>query len=85
MKYELKSVKIIGNPYTAKIFENNQIVEKYGINIVIITGIQGQTYNGFCNQDSMFYELDKNLSINANQQNMNKFAENFVSTTYPNT
>lgn len=82
MQYELKSVKDIGSPYTKKDFEGN---EKYGVNIIITTGIVGQNYNGFTNTDSSFFELNKKKSIEENKSDMQKFATQFVLTKYPNT
>ncbi len=82
MQYELKSVKAIGNPYTRKDKDGQ---EQYGINILITTGIVGQTYKGFTNTDSSFFELEKGQTINQNEAEMNAFATQFVSEKYPNT
>lgn len=79
MIYELKDLKYIGAPKTKN--ENT-----YTQCINIITGISGQTYNGFTNSD--MYAVDfpatgldadgiKNLILSA--------ANQFILTKYPNT
>lgn len=85
MQYELKSVKAVGNPYINRILVGKVYVEKYGINIVITVGIVGNTYKGFCNNDGMFFELDKNDTIQQSEVKMNAFAVQYVLDTYPNT
>lgn len=85
MKYELKSVKTIGSPYNHRDIKNSQAVEIYGINILIITTIVGQTYNGFCNYDTAFFELDKTKTIEENQTAINDFAVQYIKNKYPNT
>lgn len=85
MQYELKSVKAVGNPYTNKVLVNKNYVEKYGINIVVTVGIVGNTYNGFCNNDGMFFELKKGQTIEQNEADMNTFAVQYVENKYPNT
>lgn len=85
MQYELKSVKAVGNPYTNRVLVNKNYVEKYGINIVVTVGIVGNTYNGFCNNDGMFFELKKGQTIEQNEADMNTFAVQYVENKYPNT
>lgn len=82
MQYELKSVKAIGNPFTKSLPNGGS---KYGINIIVKTGIVGNTYSGFCNNDGMFFELDKNDTIQQSEVKMNAFAIQYVLDTYPNT
>jgi len=83
MKYELKEVKAISKPFTKK--EGIPPIDKYGINIMITTGIVGQTYNGFTKSDNMFFELDPSDSIDKSKVKMNDFAIKYVETKYPNT
>lgn len=90
MQYKLKDVKPIGKPGDRKFQEKDQngqpiIVVKYGINILITTEIVGQTYNGFCNNDAVFFELDKAKTIDQEQIRMDAFATQYVATKYPNT
>ena len=81
MQYVLKEVKAVSNPFTKKV----NGIDKYGINIVVTTGIVSQTYIGFCNCDNMFFELNKSDTIDQSQTKMNAFATQFVATKYPNT
>lgn len=83
MQYELKEVKVISKPFTKK--DGNPSVDKYGVNIMITTGIVGQNYIGFTKSDNMFFELDKSDSIDKNEVKMNTFATQYVATKYPNT
>lgn len=85
MQYELKSVKSIGSPYTNRILVNKNYIEKYGINIIVTIGVVGNTYNGFCNNDGMFFELDKNDTIQQSEVKLNAFAVQYVLNKYPNT
>lgn len=90
MQYSLKEVKLVGKPGNRKFQsadENGKpiVVEKYGITVVVVTQIVGQIYKGFCNNDSVFYELDKDETINENDTNLNAFATQFVQEKYPNT
>ena len=78
MKYELKEVKAISKPFTKK--EGIPPIDKYGINIMITTGIVGQTYNGFTKSDNMFFELDPSDSIDKSKVKMNDFAIKYVET-----
>jgi hypothetical protein len=83
MQYQLKEVKTTSKPFTKR--EGIPPVEKYGINIMIITGIVGQTYNGFTKSDNVFFELDPADTIDQSEVKMNDFATKYVATKYPNT
>jgi hypothetical protein len=90
MQYQLKSVMPVSKPETKRFTQtdangNPVVIEKYGINICVTTSIVGQTYNGFCNNNAMFFELDKNDTENQSTVKMNAFATQYVATTYPNT
>ena len=83
MQYQLKSVRAAGKPETKKI--GLPPIEKYGINIVVTVEIIDQPYNGFCNNDAMFFELEKTDTIDQSEIKMNAFAVSYVATKYPNT
>jgi len=83
MQYKLNGVTPVGRPGTRKV--GLPPVEKYGINIMITTGIVSQTYNGFTKSDSMFFELDPADTIDESEIKMNTFANQYVATKYPNT
>jgi len=83
MQYELKEVKVLSRPFTKK--DGNPPVDKYGVNIMVTTGIVGQTYNGFTKSDNMFFEVNPADTIDQSEVKMNTFAVNYVATKYPNT
>lgn len=83
MEYKLKSVKPLTKPQTQRV--GIPPVEKYGIQVVITTEIVGQTYRGFQNIDSEFFELDPTDTIDQSEVKMNAFATQYVATKYPNT
>ena len=84
MEYILNSAKPSGLPYDKT---NNDEPETftYGINVLIITGIVNQTYNGFVSLDLGFCPIEKTDTIDAILIKINSYALAFVSTTYPNT
>jgi hypothetical protein len=83
MQYQLKDVKAISKPFTNR--AGLPPVNKYGINIMITTGIVGQTYNGFTKCDNVFFELDPADTIDQSEVKMNAYATQYVATKYPNT
>lgn len=78
MEYILKSSTSKQVPYTNKDGE-------YGIDVLIKTGIVGQTYNGFQNLDVSFCPLEKTDTIDDIEKKIEKFAMEFVSKKYPKT
>jgi hypothetical protein len=78
MEYILKSATSKQVPYT-----NRDNV--YGIDVLITTGIVGQTYDGFQNLNIGFCPIERTDNINQIQAKINLFATNFVTTKYPNT
>lgn len=83
MQYQLKDVKAISKPFTNR--AGLPPVNKYGINIMITTGIVGQTYSGFTKCDNVFFELDPSDTIDQSEVKMNAYATQYVATKYPNT
>ena len=86
MNYELKSAVPRGLPYDKKdnpLDENSPV--KYGVNVIIKTGIVGQTYDGFQNMDLGFCELLRTETINQALGKIEAYAIAFVATKYPNT
>lgn len=78
MEYILKSATSRQVPYTNK--EN-----VYGIDVLITTGIVGQTYDGFKNLNVGFCPVEKTDSVNQIQAKIDAFATTYVATKYPNT
>lgn len=78
MQYILKSATAKQVPYT-----NRENV--YGIDVLITTGIVGQTYNGFQNLNVAFCPIEKTDDYNSIEIKINAFATSFVSKKYPNT
>lgn len=86
MNYELKSAKAMGLPYDKKENPNNPNSPViYGINVIIRTGIVGQVYPGFMNQDVSFCSILKTDSIDQITEKINQHALNFVAEKYPKT
>lgn len=86
MNYELKSAKANGLPFDKK--ENPLDLESpliYGLNIIIRTGIVGQTYNGFQNTNVEFCPILRTDTVNEILAKINTFALAFVASEYPNT
>jgi len=78
MQYIKKSATAKQVPYTNK--EN-----VYGIDVLITTGIVGQTYNGFQNLNVAFCPIEKTDDINQIQTKIDAFATQYIATKYPNT
>lgn len=78
MEYILKSSTSKQVPYTNKDGE-------YGIDVLIKTGIVGQTYNGFQNLDVSFCPLEKTDTVDGIEIKIGNFAREFVSKKYPKT
>ncbi len=78
MEYILKSSTSKQVPYTNKDGE-------YGIDVLIKTGIVGQTYNGFQNLDVGFCPLEKTDTVDGIEIKIGNFAREFVSKKYPKT
>ena len=78
MEYILKSSTSKQVPYTNKDGE-------YGIDVLIKTGIVGQTYNGFQNLDVVFCPLEKTDTVDGIEVKIGNFARAFVSEKYPTT
>jgi hypothetical protein len=78
MQYIKKSATAKQVPYTNK--EN-----VYGIDVLITTGIVGQTYDGFQNLNLSFCPIEKTDDINQIQAKIDAFATQYVATKYPNT
>jgi hypothetical protein len=77
IQYTLKSAKARKIPYT-----NEE--EVYGVDVLITTTIVGQPYEGFEKLDIGFCPLEKTDTINQAEQKINVFAQQFITTTYPN-
>jgi len=78
MEYILKSATSKQVPYT-----NRELV--YGIDVLIRTGIVGQTYSGFENLDIGFCPVEKTDTVDAIEVKIGDFARAFVSEKYPTT
>jgi len=78
MQYIKKSATAKQVPYTNK--EN-----VYGIDVLITTGIVGQTYDGFQNLNVAFCPIEKTDDINQIQTKIDAFATQYIATKYPNT
>lgn len=78
MNYVLKNATAKQVPYT-----NRDGV--YGIDVIIFTGIQGQTYDGFQNVDQGFCPVEKTDTIDTVQEKITTFATAFIAEKYPNT
>lgn len=77
MEYILKSATSKQVPYTKK--------DVYGIDVLIRTGIVGQTYLGFENLDVGFCPIEKTDTVDAIEVKIGNFARAFVSEKYPKT
>ena len=78
MEYKLNSAIAKNLPYTNK-------DGVYGIDVLIKTGIVGQTYSGFENLNIGFCVIEKTDNVNTIQDKINTFATNYVANKYPNT
>lgn len=78
MEYILKSATSRQVPYS-----NKQGV--YGIDVLIRTGIVGQTYKGFENLDIGFCPVEKTDTVDTIEIKIGNFARAFVSDKYPKT
>ena len=78
MEYILKSATSKQVPYT-----NKQNV--YGIDVLITTGIVGQTYEGFKNINVGFCPIEKIDTVDDIEVKIGNFARAFVSEKYPTT
>jgi len=77
MEYILKSATSKQVPYTKK--------DVYGIDVLIRTGIIGQTYVGFENLDVAFCPLEKTDTVDGIEVKIGNFARAFVIDKYPTT
>jgi len=78
MEYILKSATSKQVPYTNK-------QNMYGIDVLIRTGIVGQTYMGFENLDVGFCPIEKTDTVDAIEVKIGDFARNYVKEKYPKT
>ena len=79
MNYEVKDVKPTALPYTRN--------EVYGVQLIITTGIVGQTYPGFVNIESnndTFCPILRTDGTDAAEEKFATFAAEYVANKYPN-
>lgn len=86
MNYILKSATPKGLPYSKKENPLDPLSPTiYGIDAIIITGIVGQTYNGFTNQNVGFCPLAETDTIQQAEAKVQAYGAIYVTTKYPNT
>jgi hypothetical protein len=79
MNYEVKDIKPAALPFT-----KNSV---YGVQLIITTGIVGQTYTGFVNvesNDDTFCPILRTDGTDAAEAKFVIFAADYVTTKYPN-
>jgi hypothetical protein len=84
MDYILKSAKAQGLPYEKVLNFNTPNEKVYGVNVLIKTGIVGQTHRGFENTDVGFCPILKTDTIDQSEAKIQIFATQYVATNYPN-
>lgn len=89
MEFQLISATPKGLPSTVRfqVKDKDGIlrpVDKYGIYVLIRTGIKGQPHGGFQNVDREFLEIKKTDTLNDIETAIDTFAKSFIKTKYPN-
>ena len=85
MEYKLVDAKAQGLPYSKVLDLSTPEVKTFGLDLVVKSGIVGQTYPGFENVELVFCPIEKTDTVDDIEAKIITSATNYIKATYPKT